>query len=431
MSKLEIIMNNIINNIRKKSDIKTVHNAFWESFYHKTPMSHSNIGKNVKILLLCISCGGKGDIIFCIKVANFLREWYNAQVYIGSTDIDSFKQLGETKNLIKLNAKIKEFCRRFKSLTSIEDLTSFDLYFVTPVQSNFNAKLQDITSLVHVANKFNTFFFSEYNHYDDENFDFPMGVGGDKYGLLITKPTYRPTRHPTLTNPYVFLYIADIDDAEKCFMSFLEMICAKYYKIHKKLDVIIPKDVEFLLEDFLSKILKIITKYYTRVLIVYKDETNTLVDGDSSKTLSFRADIFPQPYSEMFGLMKHSLKDILVTGDQSITDVLSCCSDKNIWYQIGGWKETFAQELSYHLPHKYIASTKTSCGTLKGIKYKSDYKKFVKNWNFTYLAKPKLDAIIQMSIFKQENRDIVNSLEEIVNKSRNMNTLLEKLEKIK
>ena len=33
--------------------------------------------------------------------------------------------------------------------------------------------------------------------------------------------------------------------------------------------------------------------------------------------------------------MKDSVEDILVTGDQSLTDVLSCCkSNKNVWYQI-------------------------------------------------------------------------------------------------
>jgi len=418
-------MDLIINNILNCKDIKSLKNIFWESFYHKTPLPNSNLGAKIKILLLCISCGGRGDVIFCIKISNFLREWYGANVYIASTDIEEFKNLGETKNLIKLNAKAKEYCRRFNSLNSDVDLNKFDLYFVTPLQSNFNANLQDVMSLILNANRFNTFFFSEYNHYDDdENFDFPMGVGGDKYGLLITKPTRVIKRLDTLKNPYIFLYISDIDDSEKCFMSFIEMVCAKYHKHYKKLDVIIPKDVEFLLDDYYDKIMDIINRYYSNVVIKHKDKTDILIEGDKKNILTFRADIFPVPYSEMFGLMKHSLKDILVTGDQSVTDVLSCCIDKNIWYQTGGWKENFAEELSYHLPNKFLASTKTSCGTVKGIKYKSDYKKFVKNWNFTVLAKPKLDAIMNSINFKKENKNAIEKLEEMINKSRNMNTLI-------
>jgi len=424
-------MNNIINNILIQTDIKSIKNVFWESFYNKNYISNSNTRINIQILLLCISCGGKGDVIFCIKIANFLREWYNADVYIGSTDIDAFKQLGETKNLIKLNAKIKDYCRRFRSLSSSRNLNNFDLYFVTPVQSNFNAKLQDVTSLIPAANRFNTFFFSEYNHYDDENFDFPMGVGGNKYGLLITKTGKYKNRVQSLKNPYIFLYISDIDDADNCFISFIEMICVKYHKTHKKLDILVPNDVLFIIEDNLTKILNIIENFYPNIIIKHKDYIETLSSDDSSKSIiTFRADIFPVPYSDIIGLMKHSLKDVLVTGDQSISDVLSCCIDKNIWYQTGGWKETFAKELAYYLPNKYLANTKTSCGTLEGIKYKSNYKKFVKDWNFTILAKPKLDAILEFAKFKQTHYTEIEKIENIINKSRNITTLKNKIREL-
>jgi hypothetical protein len=95
--------------------------------------------------------------------------------------------------------------------------------------------------------------------------------------------------------------------------------------------------------------------------------------------------------------MENSVEDILVTGDQSITDALSCCSSKNIFYQIARWKRMFGKGLSKYMPNQYLKSYKTSCGTLKAVKYKSNYKKFVKEWDFRTLAKPKMDAIIKLA----------------------------------
>ena len=99
--------------------------------------------------------------------------------------------------------------------------------------------------------------------------------------------------------------------------------------------------------------------------------------------------------------MENSVNDILVTGDQSITDALSCCSTKNIFYQIAPWKQTFGRNLAKYMPNQYLKSCKTSCGTLKAIKYNSNYNKFVKDWDFRKLAKPKMDAIIKLTKFSK------------------------------
>ena len=58
--------------------------------------------------------------------------------------------------------------------------------------------------------------------------------------------------------------------------------------------------------------------------------------------------------------MKDSVKDILVTGDQSLTDIISCCKYKRVWYQIAPWKKGLAENLHKHLPNEYY-------GTFKGI----------------------------------------------------------------
>ena len=49
----------------------------------------------------------------------------------------------------------------------------------------------------------------------------------------------------------------------------------------------------------------------------------------------FRGDILPVKRDLFISLVKYSIEDILLTGDQSITDAISyCTSQKNIWYQV-------------------------------------------------------------------------------------------------
>ena len=126
------------------------------------------------------------------------------------------------------------------------------------------------------------------------------------------------------------------------------------------------------------------------------------MNSRTGNTLTLRLDVLPVNNKRMFSLMKYSLDDILLTGDQSITDCLSCCSKKNIFYQIASWKEGFAKELAKEMPNAYLKSKKTSCGSLKAISYRSNYSKFVKKWDFRILAKPKLDAIMMYAVNKTD-----------------------------
>ena len=420
-------MEKIIESIVQTEDYQDIKNVFWKSFYNKK-INKKNT--NVKIILFNLPCAGFGDIVFTMKIANYMRDWYGANVTIASTDIESFKKLGETKNLIKLGTKTKyNHCRRFRYLNCNIDFSKYDLYFITPVQSNHDANMKDFNYLVPKATMFNTFFFSEYNHETyDNDFDFPTGIGEGKYGILLTKPKIGSNIHKQFKNPYVFAYISDIDYSELCFQSFIEMICAKYYKKHNILEIVCPAFLEDNLDMFVDKI----KKYYPIIEFRYKDGEYSVLDNSKNKrsnTLIFRCDIFPVSYDNITTLMKHSIKDILVTGDQSITDVLSCCKDKNIWYQSAGWKIYFTEELAKNMPNKYFKSVNTSCGTIKAVKYRSNYNKFLENWNFTRLAKPKLDGIIQYILFKKKNKEFVEEIEDIILKSRSVNSIIKKIER--
>ena len=126
----------------------------------------------------------------------------------------------------------------------------------------------------------------------------------------------------------------------------------------------------------------------------------------------------------MLRLYKYSVSDILVTGDQSITDVLSCCWKSKIpHYQIVSWKSDFAKKLAKYLPDKYIGNIKTSCGTLKAITYKPNFKNFMETWDFRKRAKDKLDSYIALALDAEDkSSDIVN----IVVESRSYGQIIKK-----
>lgn len=422
---------NIIDTISKIKDNNDIKNIFWKSFLKSKPLPNNRLGSNIKILLLNAPCNGFGDVVFCLKIAKYLEKWYKADITIATTDTKSFNKIGCPCNITKLETKTKnDQCRRFKAL-KFQKNTVYDLIFVAPVQSDYSPSLSDVKYLIPYANKLNTFFFSEYNSYDEDDvFDFPTGIGGDKLGLLLTDQDIKKKPAKELENPYAYAYIADIDDAEICFISFVEMVAKKYSKKYKNFDIVIPESISYFLLEYDLDIIKRIDKYYSNILLIDKTKEYVISLSDKNDNiLTFRADIFPVPYKDISSIIKHSVDDVLVTGDQSITDVLSCCGSKNIFYQIAGWKENFASELAKTLPNKYLSKGETSCGTLKAITYKSDYRDFIKKWDFRKLAKPKLDAIISSVKFKKDNKGVIEDLENIILKSRNIDTILTKINK--
>ena len=97
---------------------------------------------------------------------------------------------------------------------------------------------------------------------------------------------------------------------------------------------------------------------------------------------------------EFISLMKDSIRDILVTGDQSLTDILSCCKKKRVWYQIAPWKKGLAQNLEKHLPNKYYDSFKTSCGTVKSVDLDIDWRSFMKDYDFRIHGRKRMNSIL-------------------------------------
>ena len=209
------------------------------------------------------------------------------------------------------------------------------------------------------------------------------------------------------------------------------MICKKYKDKYSFFQVIIPGwIVNEVLDNnkFKNDILK--KCKYENISLNTGDDVVFLKGKESKRShLIFRGDILPKPREIFISLMKDSINDILVTGDQSLSDIISCCNYKKVWYQIAPWKKGLAENLTKHLPNKYYDTFKTSCGTLKGINTKIDWKNFMSKYDFRINGKKRMNAILIANYHFDKSNDL-KSLLNIINTSRFLDTAQKKINKL-
>ena len=146
--------------------------------------------------------------------------------------------------------------------------------------------------------------------------------------------------------------------------------------------------------------------YYENV-VIKTDSTLKISSVRQGSTLTLRADIGPLPYAKYTGLFKNCLPDVLITGDQSVTDIISCCKNYNIYYQIMPWKTNFAKNLAIALGKDFIRKVSSSCGLEKfSIRTRLNLKNVAKNYSFEKLGKPKLDAILAFALELRRNKGL-------------------------
>lgn len=420
-----------VNNILSSRTKKQLKNVLWKPYFDIKQKCSKLCAKNLRILILNAPCNGFGDLIFAIKLSNYLKEWYGATVTLATTFESGLLSLGaDPKYVVGLVGGKRSQCRRFSLLKMNKKIPEQDLIFIAPVQIDFDHSIADVKKLLPYSNEFNTFSFSEYNDSIKKDFTFHTGIGQNRDGLMLTKPTKTKGKPKGLKNPYAIIYVAaSLGGVEKCILAFTEMIAKKYNKKHKKLDIVIPSWFEK--EHIDIELRKRISKLYPNILLVHKDKTIKIInEGDKKDNkLTFRCDILPVPNNLMMQLMSNSINDILLTGDQSITDALSCCSNKNIFYQIAPWKSDLAKNLAKYMPNIYLKTVKTSCGTLKAINYRSNYNKFVREWDFRKRGKPKIDAIVLSILAIKRDSDIADLIK-LANNSKNINSLKNNIEKL-
>lgn len=393
----------------------------------------------IKIGLFNTPCAGFGDIIVCKTFYDYLKSWYpDASVTICTTTPGKYDNLGIKGDIYKLyNKKNDEDseCIEYDELI-LKKKIKFDIMIVIPIiNKTFDIKV--FQKLIPYSNVFNTFSVSEYNG-EYPPYTFPIGVGKDNLGLLFSDVKMKQQK--LIKKPYALVYIQPSPEwgihSKTCFVSYLEMICKKYCKMYPNFEIIIPEWIHEEINinnQFYNRIKKIINKYYGNWNIIYSDGENIpLIESNNKTKLTFRADILPQPREIFVSLMKDSVEDILVTGDQSLTDVFSCCkSHKNVWYQIAPWKKGLAYNLSNHLPNKYYSTFKTSCGTLRSIKTNIDWKTFLSYYDFRKKGKERMDAILVGKWIMNCDKNIHDNLLKIINSSRFLETAKNKINKLK
>ena len=418
----------IIQHINRTKYYEDLYSIPWKYLEGK-PCQHT---QSLRIGLINVPCGGFGDIISCSTFYTYLKQWYPKHtVTLCTTTPSKFKQLGiKDIQFRRIYVEGDDECESYDKLYFKQTPKQFDVMICIPI-INYQFDIKAFRKFIPYANLMNTFTVSEYNGVVPP-YTFPIGIGKDQLGLFLTNPKVPKTQ--LIQGPFALVYIADRSNpagihCRLCFLLFLEMICKLYHKQHRVFQVVVPPWIPELLSEsanFRSRFRSCVSTYFTNVWIVHPDTNKDMYFEGDGNTLIIRGDILPQPRHEFMSLIKSSVDDVLLTGDQSITDAFSCCSSKKkIWYQIAPWKADFAESMAKEIPDKTILGFRTSCGVLKGIHQTKDYTQFLKQYDFRKLGKRRMDAVLHSVYKKDEFEDFLD----ILSHSRTIESVAKKWKK--
>jgi hypothetical protein len=421
----------------------------------KTLNPNFNLKKNdIRIVLFCNSCYGSGDLVFALKIYNYIKEWYGIESVILASQPKYFLKNGvkfenvyglkiptiksyecaDTKYMKIYNInKEGDFLRK---ISKNEFKNPFDLICFCPfIATDFAPEHKTFKKFFPYANRFNSLLFSTYNSKNPEQFDFPTGIGKKYLGVLLTEDQNDLPRNNTLLPyPYAMVHISYYYsvDTSGCYASFVKLLCKKYSETHTKLDIVTPTVVLDEPEK-LQKLVKYIKKqnWYDEVEIITKKTKEPKVWDSSVRVLRIRCEILPLPYKEYTSLFKYCLPDVLLTGNQSVTDIISCCKDYNIYYQIMPWEYPFATNLNNALnpPGNYLRKFKTACGYEKmDTKMQGNLQRIHEKYDFRVLGKEKMDRIISNIKAITEDSNTAKFVQ-IVCHSKKKSTVLDKFKR--
>lgn len=390
------------------------------------PHTHSN----VNVAVISAPCHGFGDVIFATKFARYLKYGlssksggYTNNVSIITPTTDMFEKLGVNDiKLVHLGGN-KTQCRRLRNYNRPKNLKKFDLIFIAPLTIDFKIDYSDVKGLLKESTPFNTLFLSEYQDDTHQMFDFPTGIDCGRYGLLFDGAKPNKKLKKLGRTPYILGYLAEGVGYRNCLLDFARMTIAKYSD-NTKLQLVLPRwAVDQLGTSRTFK--QFVKEYYPNVTLITDEKIDILESEDSSRRLLLRGDIFPVPREDMLSLIKYSENDILMTGDQSITDAIDCCSKKTIWYQTVPWKRGFASALAVALPQKYLKKSSTSCGTLAAVEWHAPKSNFKGKYDFRKLAKRKLNGLFILANEARKKESVLHKYLRQLGKSRAKQPLVE------
>lgn len=417
--------------------------------------------RGLRVAIYVNPCNGFGDIIFALKFWNFIKEWYGIESTIVTTKPKAFYDNELTDILgVKIPGKTYEECENVRKmklyrtdplsgkLTRVikkRELPKFDLIFAAPwIGTDFKPNYNDLKKIFPYSNRFNTFLLSEYNPDDPSLYDFATGIDystkDNLYGIFITaNENGRPSSVAhKLPRPYIMVHITHDNrvDVQRCLRSFVKLMMKKYHKKHYSIDFVIASHIVD--DEEFENNLKLIRQYalskgfYDKFEVVRKGD-QLPEDVAQERTVFFRADITPLPYKDYSRLFNNALPDTLITGDQSVSDVVSCCKDFNIFYQTMPWKRSLAANLGKVLNADYLRRASSSCGLEKltvkkrgGLGGLGGLGVVAKRFSFERLAKKKMDAIFSAALDLQSNT-FSQKIVSAVMSSRKKRNVLKKL----
>ncbi len=396
--------------LESRGSLQQRRNDVLELFKHPRIPKKLPPARKLYAVVLCMPCYGMGDAVFGLKLRDYLKTWYSGiiTVDIVTTNPGLFQRLGET-SVIALQIQGSLECRRFAraSLPREHKAMTPDLVLIAPLTEGRPVDFLDVRSLIPSSSPFNTYFFSEYNDLLRPDIDFPTGLGKNRMGLLFS--SLRPGRFPRQIGrdgtPFALAYVATSQQSpQRCFLNFSRMVAAKYLrkaKKHGEFHVVAPESV---VASLSRASLLSLAEGYSAVMAVTKDQENdrVLTTGGDGPVLVLRGDILPVPLQGMQTLIFHSVRDILLTGDQSITDAISACPNgKIVWYQIMDWKMDFAKELARYAHNDALAQKSTSCGGLDHFDFNKTSCDVLRKWDFRVHGKKKLDKAVAHALYRR------------------------------
>ena len=88
-----------------------------------------------------------------------------------------------------------------------------------------------------------------------------------------------------------------------------------------------------------------------------------------------------------------------------------------------------ANNLHLETGNKYYSTYKTSCGTLRGYKFKNDVDSLIKNNDFRIKGKERFDSLLIFNYHKKKNKEYKKIID-IIDGSRFLDTLKRKIKNI-
>lgn len=417
-----------VKSTKKYKDIpRGIHKLFGDNT--KTDYQHLNVAMYMN------PCDGNGDISFATRIWEYLYKWFGIKAYTFTSRPSTFIKNdiipSDLLYCVRDTSTLKPYdCVQTKHASvytldcsrRVKDFPKFDLFLVVPWVSEEIFTYKSLNKIFKESNAFNTYIFSAYNqdmHGDDQNFDFVSGLGKGRLGLTyIDVPKETEFKYGYL-GEYILMHVSKTDtlDPLDCIRSFIKTMVLKY-----------TKGVTFVLPKFLEKFPLLFKQLAAKLgvsMILHTSESTTVYG--SGVEYHMRMDILPVGIKDFNSLIVNALPDFLMTGNQSVTDLISMRPSFSLYYQLTPWDGVFARQLNKLSGQFHLSNKKKSCGLGKISYNPVDYAR-VRSFDFRVLAYQKFKEILEYRSVARDS-ETLQKFEELWMGSRNKESLIKKITK--